>query len=162
MTAKINNTEKENKELEFTIRNILGLHLNNFYQENGLSVPCKTRTITEDKIIKCNYCDFDVSFNALLEGFYLDSNSMISVIDPMNQPIICDTVFLQLTQPEFPYSVIYSKSVLIDNHGKGLTHFTTSPEYDKYYFVLRHRNSIETWSKSPITIGLNTTFDFTE
>jgi|JI10StandDraft_1071094.scaffolds.fasta_scaffold114429_5 hypothetical protein len=51
MTAKINNTEKENKELEFTIRNILGLHLNNFYQENGLSVPCKTRTITEDKII---------------------------------------------------------------------------------------------------------------
>ncbi len=118
--------------------------------------------VTEDKIIKCNYCDFDVSFNALLEGFYLDSNSMISVIDPMNQPIICDTVFLQLTQPEFPYSVIYSKSVLIDNHGKGLTHFTTSPEYDKYYFVLRHRNSIETWSKSPITIGLNTTFGFTE
>lgn len=49
MTAK--NTEKENKEIEFTIRNILGLHLNNFYQENGLSVPCKTRTITEDKII---------------------------------------------------------------------------------------------------------------
>lgn len=50
MTAN-NNTEKDNKEIEFTIRNILGLHLNNFYQENGLSVPCKTRTIAEDKII---------------------------------------------------------------------------------------------------------------
>lgn len=44
-------TAKNNEEIEFTLRNILGLHLNNFYQENGLSVPCKTRTITEDKII---------------------------------------------------------------------------------------------------------------
>lgn len=51
MIAKINNSEKDNKEMEFTIRNILGLHLNNFYQENGLSVPCKIRTIAENKII---------------------------------------------------------------------------------------------------------------
>ena len=44
-------TANNNEEIDFTIRNILGLHLNNFYQENGLSVPCKTRTVTEDKII---------------------------------------------------------------------------------------------------------------
>jgi hypothetical protein len=44
-------TANNNEEIEFTIRNILGLHLNNFYQENGLSVPCKTRTIAENKII---------------------------------------------------------------------------------------------------------------
>lgn len=40
------------EELEFNIRNILSLHLNNFYQENGLSVPSKIRTNKENKIIE--------------------------------------------------------------------------------------------------------------
>lgn len=40
------------KEIEYTIRNMLSLYLNNFYQENGLSVPCKVRTNKEDEIIK--------------------------------------------------------------------------------------------------------------
>lgn len=37
---------------EAEIRNILSTHLNNFYQENGLSVPSKTRTNCENKIIE--------------------------------------------------------------------------------------------------------------
>jgi len=56
------------KDIEFTIRNILSLHLNNFYQENGLSVSCKSRTKAEDKIIASLfpiYKELDIWINIL-------------------------------------------------------------------------------------------------
>lgn len=116
---------------------------------------------TESKIMKSNFCNFDISLRVLIEGYYQDSSTMYSVIDPINHPLVCDSVTLSLAQPVSPYSILYSKRVAIDIQGNCNANFITAPDYDKYYFILQHRNSLETWSKLPVTIGLYTNYDFT-
>jgi hypothetical protein len=113
-------------------------------------------------IITINHCDFTIHSKVIIEGYYIGNGHMNAVIDPINNPNLCDTITLQLHSPVSPYQLLYSEKKLLHTDGTCDFTFSTSPEYDSYYLVFKHRNSIETWSKYPLKVeGPEINFDFT-
>lgn len=94
-----------------------------------------------------------LSVNMFIEGFY-DSqiNSQVS-----------DTINVLLRDADPPYMVIDSAKAVVAPDGSAVLKFNNAPA-GKYYIVLKHRNSIETWSKSggeQISLGTTSNYDFT-
>ncbi|MBK8552149.1 MAG: hypothetical protein IPL53_14235 [Ignavibacteria bacterium] len=74
----------------------------------------------------------------LIEGFYNTSTGLMNG----------DTVRVYLRNNFAPYALIDSSTSYIDPSGKGNFSFTHASNALPYYIVLRHRNSVETWSSS--------------
>ncbi|MBK6507380.1 MAG: hypothetical protein IPG02_17425 [Ignavibacteria bacterium] len=72
-----------------------------------------------------------------------------------------DTVRVYLREPYFPFTVVDSSKALIDSvllEGS----FRTLVAPGSYYIVVKHRNSIETWSSAPVYIEATAmSYDFT-
>lgn len=74
-----------------------------------------------------------------------------------------DTVTVELRSSSTPYNVIdVAKTVLTPGVGYGSFEFLAAPA-GSYYIVVKHRNSLETWSASPVSMasGGNYNYDFT-
>ena len=96
-----------------------------------------------------------LKLNILLEGFY----------DLSTKKMRSDTITAKVEVRNFtqPYEKIDESTVIIDSSGTGICHFSNvNPDTD-YYFVIRHRNHIETWSHgSPQRINTcGSEYDFT-
>jgi uncharacterized delta-60 repeat protein len=87
-----------------------------------------------------------------IQGFY-DVNSGYGVTD---------TVRVFLRSASSPYNIVDSSKALCTFEGiTSNLNFLNISGSSQYYVVVAHRNSIETWSKSPVTIGPgNVTVDF--
>lgn len=90
------------------------------------------------------------SFRALIEGLY-NGNEMT-----------VDTITVQLRGSNFPYSLIDQTEIILDEAGNGSGRFYSALNATPYYIVVKHKNSIETWSASPQSFTANLlTYDFT-
>lgn len=93
------------------------------------------------------------NISAVLQGFYNGSSMNLS-----------DTVRVYLRQTSSPFSIVDSAKAVIDANtftGKFLFKYASN---GTYYIQLRHRNHLETWSKSggeSYTAGSVNSFDFT-
>lgn len=89
---------------------------------------------------------------SLIEGFYDGSlNSMIA-----------DTAKVILRNSSAPYGIIDSAEAVINSNGTGSYNFLNAVNGINYYIVIRHRNSIETWSSvSQTFVSNNLNYDFT-
>ncbi len=96
-----------------------------------------------------------LTLTALMQGFYNPSTNLLTS-DFMK-------VFLRGDNP--PYAIADSAIAFLNASGLGKFTFANALDENDYYLVLRHRNSIETWSNShsnsfsPFTSQL--TVDFT-
>nr|HMQ70738.1 M23 family metallopeptidase [Ignavibacteria bacterium] len=59
-----------------------------------------------------------------------------------------DTVTALIRAPIYPYGIVDSAKVLLNDHGYALVNFLNISPGISYYLVIKHRNSIETWSKT--------------
>ena len=75
--------------------------------------------------------------------------------------MIADTVSISLHNSLAPYNMEFNQQTVLDTSGNCQVTFPGSIWTDSYYIVVRHRNSLETWSKQPITFGAVNYFDFT-
>lgn len=92
-----------------------------------------------------------VNINVGIEGFW---NGSVQV---------SDTVKAELRSLIFPYNIVdVSKTVITSGTGFGAFEFLTAPA-GTYYISIKHRNSIETWSATPILMsaGGNYNYSFT-
>ncbi len=90
------------------------------------------------------------------------NGTMHAVIDPITYPTICDSIIVELHDVLSPYSLVYSASNIIDINGNGQFTFPSDVLSHSYFIAIRHRNSIETWSKTPVLFnGSVIDFDFT-
>ena len=106
------------------------------------------------------YCYQTIQLKAFIEGFYLGNGQMIAVLDPLNMPLVCDSVTLDLVD-SLTYQIIGSQKDIISTTGNGQFYYPSLLPGRRYYLVLRHRNSIETWSKeSFMFLTPATIFDF--
>lgn len=111
-----------------------------------------------------DYCLIDTSKNrfpgngveslelrAKMEGFFNGSS------------LTPDTVNVLIRAPLSPYLLTDSGKVLLNSSGYALVNFLNINPGIYYYLVVKHRNSIETWSKSVMqfTSGSPITYDFT-
>ena len=91
-----------------------------------------------------------LTLQALIEGRW-DGNTMAQ-----------DTALIQLRSATFPYAIADSKSAVIDELNSAQVCLGSAGS-GSYYIVVKHRNSIETWSSAPValTTSSQNSFDFT-
>lgn len=74
-----------------------------------------------------------------------------------------DTVTVQLRTQSWPYLVVDEDRFLLNSNGYGIANFPGATGGSSYFIVVRHRNSIETWSKTTqqFQSGFPIAYDFT-
>ncbi len=77
-----------------------------------------------------------LNLTALIEGFY-DGNNMA-----------IDSVTVELHSITSPYLLIDQAKVVLNSSGNATVSFSSAAEATLYYIVIKHRNSIQTWSSS--------------
>ncbi len=88
-----------------------------------------------------------------LQGYYDNGGFMKSVL--MNQGVSAlsnetDTIVVELHDPS-TFAMINSKKVVLKTNGTVSAYLTETPAL--YYIAIRHRNSLQTWSASPVAIN---------
>lgn len=81
-----------------------------------------------------------LNVGVLIEGFFNGSTQ------------VPDTVKVLLRSPVSPYAVVDSAQTLADAYGNALVCFPNA-DTGNYYVVVKHRNSIETWSAAPVALS---------
>ncbi|MFN3695576.1 MAG: hypothetical protein ACK4UV_11255, partial [Ignavibacterium sp.] len=91
-----------------------------------------------------------LSLKALIEGRY-NGLSMVP-----------DSITVELRNQNSPFNLVEQKKVLINADGNITIQFNQAVNNTPYYLVIKHRNSLETWSANPVSF-LNdiATYDFT-
>lgn len=93
-----------------------------------------------------------LKLTALIESFY---NQILN-------KMIGDTANVFIRNNTSPYAVVDSAISVLDSNGKGTFVFPNAINDTPYYIVVKHRNSIETWSKTGQNFSSGTlTYDFT-
>lgn len=78
-----------------------------------------------------------LTITALIQGLY-NGSTMIS-----------DTVTVELHNSSSPYSLVEAQKGVLNTSGTGTFYFSNAVIDTPYYIVVKHRNSIETWSATP-------------
>lgn len=100
-----------------------------------------------------------LNLKIFMEGFYLGSGQMIS---PVMDPLVSDTITVSLYDSATvmgPPSFVTNGVINID--GNGTFTFPSSVIGNRYYIAIRHRNSIETWSKFTHLFAASSLYKFT-
>jgi hypothetical protein len=94
----------------------------------------------------------EVSVTALIEGFY----------DETANTMIQDTLTVELHNESAPYARVEQSRAYLSASGAGAVRMRAAENAGNYYVVVKHRNSIETWSKQPQTMAdSRINYDFT-
>ena len=86
---------------------------------------------------------------------------MAAVVDPVQNPTLCDTIIAELHYANSPFALLYSMKSTIDIYGNCSFVFPSVVLFQNYYIVLHHRNAIETWSNPVLFNSSVMNFDFT-
>ena len=97
-----------------------------------------------------NPCSVTISLRLFIEGFYTGSSAMTPVVNSTLQ--LTDTIQFELREPTAPFSVQHTATGVVNSNGYVNFVFPPSLWQQSYYLVVKHRNSIETWSKTPFYI----------
>lgn len=100
-----------------------------------------------------------------IEGYYLGASTMVPVLfnnGLSTNPFDCDSVIVELHDPISPASILYSELTILNVNGYASISAPISLVGSSVYIVVKHRNSIETWSKLPVMFSSSgALFDFT-
>lgn len=119
---------------------------------------CSTTSGMELVILNISH----LNLKCFIEGFYTGAQTMANALqDPLN-PTHADSVTVALyDSSNIGAGPQYVSAGVITTGGQGSFSFPSAVNGQQYYIVVRHRNSIETWSKQPVLFGTTTNFSFT-
>lgn len=105
-----------------------------------------------------------INLTAFVEGFYLGNSKMQSLFNNpsvLTEKTVSDIIQVELHNSTFPYDVALVSNALINTDGTAKVLFPVNVIGNSYYVVVKHRNSIETWSANPVNItALGATYNF--
>jgi hypothetical protein len=105
-----------------------------------------------------------ISIKAYLQGLYIGTSTMNSApfnADGVTPNSISDTIQIELHEAITPYSLVNSTIDTINTSGLANVNFPNTVIGNSYYVVLKHRNSVATWSSVPVLFSATgTSFDF--
>ncbi len=100
----------------------------------------------------------------LAEGYYIGMSMMQPVL--ANEGLSLNTnevdeVTVELRNGTSPYTLIGTAQAMLQTDGTATCTIQSSIPSGNHYLVIKHRNTVESWSKEPIAITPITTYDFT-
>ena len=110
--------------------------------------------------------DVILDIKVFIEGFYdVSSGKMKGVLysNHLNaDSTACDYITIELHDAIVMVSIVDSFKAVLHTDGNAEFLFPYSILNHSYYIVVRHRNSVETWSKEPVLFNAQLkSFDFT-
>jgi hypothetical protein len=127
---------------------------------NGCVGAATTYTLT---VSNCPPVSVNLKF--YIQGYYQGAGLMRQVLynqgetlDPNS--VSTDFVIVELHNVNPPYAMSKSTIATLKTNGTLTCSFPGSTTNSSYYIVIKHRNTIETWSSSPVMIVPNVTYDF--
>jgi hypothetical protein len=104
-----------------------------------------------------------LNLKTFIQGYYNGSGSMVPVL--FNQGVnpsttVMDTINIELRNPGNVSQIIATRRSEVNTSGISTYSLPGSLIGNSYFIVVKYRNAIETWSKNPVLINANTTFDF--
>lgn len=108
------------------------------------------KTASYNLVDPLNPCSVTISLRLFVEGFYTGSNAMTPVVNSTLQ--LTDTIQFELRATTTPFAIQHTATGVVNSNGYVNFVFPPSLWQQSYYLVVKHRNSIETWSKTPFYI----------
>lgn len=97
------------------------------------------------------------------QGFYQNSGQMANVLNDPLHPTAADTLTVALYDSlNLGSGPVFTVTGLISTSGNAVLSFPPAVIGNRYYIVVRHRNSIESWSKYTQLFSQTTVFDFSQ
>ena len=120
---------------------------------------------TKTLVLTINPCESVVTVKFNIQGYYdVAAHAMRPVL--ANQGVgssatDVDTVTIELHNAT-TYALVATTTAMLQTNGNALATFSTAPS-GSFYIAIKHRNSLETWSATPQTVGATPlTYDFTD
>lgn len=102
--------------------------------------------------------DITLNLKVYIEGYYSSASLMRSALGGS----VCDSIEVRLASSISPYSILYTVKGVINTSGNGVFTLPGSVLGGSYFIVVKHRNSLETWSGGAIPLpSVLNSFDFT-
>lgn len=95
-----------------------------------------------------------LNLKVFIQGFYYGGQTMAAVPDPVNASQTTDTITVELHSSLAPYDFVVSRNGVLSTDGNATITFPGVYSNNAYYVVVKHRNSIETWSRLPISLPI--------
>jgi hypothetical protein len=108
--------------------------------------------------------DVILHLNFFLQGYYQSAGQMVTAISNQGKysfPNDVDSVLVELRLDSIGYSLLDSYRGIVSTDGSMPCYFYNPQLLGKSCFiVIRHRNTVTTWSATPITLVAETLYDF--
>lgn len=110
-------------------------------------------------------CPIVLNLKLFIQGFYKGAGLMRPVLYNnalSNDVLSCDSIIVELHHIYAPQSVAFARKILLNTDGTAKFKLPLYFFNQSYYIVIRHRNSLETWTAYPYNLSayfLN--YDFT-
>ena len=113
-------------------------------------------TIVSSGTFTVNTGNVLLNLTVLIEGFYVAGGNMLGVA----APTVSDTVTVQLRQTTTPFGLVHSTTAPLNLAGQASISIPGAYSGNSYYIVVKHRNSIEIWSKLPVLMSPVVNYSF--
>jgi hypothetical protein len=103
-----------------------------------------------------------LDLTAYIEG-YMDGSSMRPVLlnSGLSYPATdCDNITIALHNASSPYAEAHSYSGVLKTDGTLSCIYPGSAEGNSYFVVIKHRNALQTWSASPVSMSVYNNYNF--
>ena len=109
-------------------------------------------------------CMAQVNLKSFLQGYYLSANTMQATL--FNQGIsnmtnLTDSLRIELHSALSPFALIHTYIGYLNTNGDIVCSFPSEIIGHNYYIVVKHRNTLETWSQAPVTFNAVTNYNYT-
>ena len=118
-----------------------------------------SNTATQQVTVSVCATGITVNLKLWLQGYYQPGGSMAPVWDnqvnagtPTN-PLDVDNITIELHHPT-TYALVEAQTVMLHTNGMASATFTTTA--GTYYIVVKHRNSLQTWTTDPVACTSST------
>jgi hypothetical protein len=101
-------------------------------------------------------CPLRLSLKLYIQGFYQGAGLMRPVLynNGLSADInACDSIIVELHKTSAPYSLQFARKILMFSDGTAEIKIPDMYLGESFFIAIRHRNSLETWTSTPVTLN---------
>jgi len=137
----------------------------NTYTSTGIYTHTSLNAVGCDSIATLHLavqCVTTLNLTCFIEGYWNGTTQMLPVLANQLQPSnagVCDTIVVEL-HDAVTYATSATTKAVLNQNGTATCIFPLAS--GNKYIVVKHRNSVETWSALPVTMGQIVNYNFSD